>query len=180
MSDLKLRLLSLSPDRANRAALPAACATVLLAGAIVQLTLPLPKDVPADIGASRAPDWSLPGTAVFAAPALADRPSLFTPTRLVGATPVADGETSAAPEGPVGGAFVLGAMKTGGRRALLLRTPDRRIVKMVPGRSWDGWRLLAIGDDAARFRKDGKTITAEFGAKAATSDDDSESSESDQ
>ncbi|WP_225206581.1 hypothetical protein [Novosphingobium huizhouense] len=153
---------------------------MLAVAAGLQLALPLPNDVPPDNGAGRAPDWRLPDIADLPAPSLADRASLFSPTRLVGATPSGDEAGAAVPEGPVGGAFVLGAMRTGGRRTLLLRTPERRIVRMAPGQSWQGWRLLAIDQDAARFRKDGKTITAAFGAKAAAQDGDSDSSESDQ
>ncbi len=182
MSELKLRLLSLAPTGANGAALPAACALLLAAGAAVQLALPLPGDMPVVESASRAPEWRLPDTAALPAPNLADRPSLFSPVRLVGegGAATSDGAQAApAPEGPVGGAFVLGAMRAGGRRVLLLRTPERRVLRMTPGGAFHGWRLLAIEDDSGRFRKDGKTISVAFGATAPAGED-GESSESDE
>jgi hypothetical protein len=167
------------PTRVNRALLPAACTLLLGTGAAVQLALPLPGDMPEDGAPSRAPQWHLPDTAVLPAPNLAERPSLFSPTRLVGDAG-APGDAAAAPppEGPVGGAFVLGAMRSGGRQVLLLRTPGKAVVRMLPGGAWHGWRLLAIDEDAARFRKDGKTMTLAFGASApAAQDGDSSESE---
>lgn len=183
MSELKLRLLSLAPTGANGAALPAACALLLAAGAALQLALPLPGEMPEVATAGRAPAWNLPETAALPAPNLAERPSLFSPMRLIGAAGGAatgDGTQAAPPpEGPVGGAFVLGAMRTGGRRVLLLRTPDKRVLRMVPGGAFRGWRLLAIEDDSGRFRKDGKTISLAFGATAPAGED-GESSESEE
>ncbi len=182
MSELKLPLLSLAPTGANGAALPAACALLLAAGAAVQLALPLPGDMPEVANAGRAPEWRLPDTAPLPAPNLVDRPSLFSPMRLVGASgaTAADGTQAAPPpEGPVGGAFVLGAMRAGGRRVLLLRTPDKRVLRMVPGGAFHGWRLLAIEDNSGRFRKDGKTISVAFGATAPAGQD-GESSESEE
>ncbi|MEO0031002.1 MAG: hypothetical protein RIS94_760 [Pseudomonadota bacterium] len=179
MSDLKLRLLSFSPASAEGARLPALCALALLAGAALQLALPQGGAIPPDTGASRAADWRLPGIAALVAPSLADRASLFSPLRVVGQAPAED-DAAARPVGPLDGAFVLGTVRNGGRAIVLLREADGRIIRMAPGGSYHGARLVGIGDTAARFRQGGTTISIEYGAAAPAAGAAEDSSESEQ
>jgi hypothetical protein len=169
MSDLKQRLLSYRPDRANSALLPAGLALVLLAGAALQLALPQGAAVPPALGVSRMPDRRLPAIADIAAPDLAGRPSLFSPLRVVGAGPFdagGRGAVSASRVGPLGGAFVLGALRVGPAQTLLLRDESGRVLRMAPGGSYRGWQLLRIEANGARFRKDGRIMRIGFGASA--------------
>lgn len=183
MSDLKQRLLSYRPDKANGALLPAGLALVLLAGAALQLALPQGAAVPPVFGAARAPDRRLPGIADVAAPNLAGRPSLFSPQRVVGTGAALLDQASAEaaaprPVGPLDGTFVLGAASVGRAQTLLLREEGGRVLRMAPGGSYRGWHLLRIEADGARFRKDGKIVHIGFGASAPAGGSAPNSSES--
>jgi hypothetical protein len=95
---------------------------VLLAGLALQLVLPQGEGAqPWLAGAWHAPDRRLPAIAEVTAPDLAGRTSLFSPLRILGAQaaaldPAAPGVVALRPVGPLGGAFVLGALRVGGRR----------------------------------------------------------------
>lgn len=169
MSDLKQRLLSYRPDRANGALLPAGLALVLLASAALQLALPQGAAVPPALGVSRMPDRRLPAVTDIAGPDLTSRPSLFSPLRAVGAGPSdagGRGVVGAGLVGPLNGAFVLGALRVGSAQALLLREEGGRVLRMAPGGTYRGWQLLRIETNGARFRKDGTIMRIGFGASA--------------
>ncbi len=169
MSDLKQRLLSYRPDKANGALLPAGLALLLLAGAALQLALPQGSAVPPALGVSRMPDRRLPSIAQVAAPDLTGRPSLFSPLRVVGASALDAGglgALGARPIGPLDGTFVLGAVRVGAAQALLLREESGRVLRMAPGGSYRGWQLLRIAASGARFRKNGRITRIGFGASA--------------
>lgn len=169
MSDLKQRLLSYRPDRANGALLPAGLALVLLAGAALQLALPHGAAVPPALGVTRMPDRRLPAITDIAGPDLTGRPSLFSPLRVAGAGPSDTGGRSvvgASSVGPLDGAFVLGALRVGAAQALLLREEGGHVLRMAPGGTYRGWRLLRIEANGARFRKDGRIMRIGFGASA--------------
>lgn len=183
MSDLKQRLLSYRPDRANGALLPAGLALVLLAGAALQLALPQGAAVPPAFGVARAPDRRLPAITDVAAPDLAGRPSLFSPLRVIGARvaeldAASPGAVAPEPVGPLGGTFVLGAARVGRAKALLLREEGGRVLRIAPGTGYRGWHLLGIEADGARFRKDGKITRIGFGANAPAGPSAPDSSES--
>jgi hypothetical protein len=179
MSDLKQRLLSYRPDRANGALLRAGLALVLLAGAALQLGLPQGAAVPPVLGVSRAPDRRLPMMAQIAAPDLSGRPSLFSPLRLGGTqTGQVIAGTAPKPVGPLDGTFVLGAMQVGRAQALLLREESGRVLRLAPGGSYRGWYLLRIEADGARFRKGGRIMRIGFGTGAAAGGFNAGSSES--
>lgn len=185
MSDLKLRLLSYRPDRENGAVLPAALTLALLAGAAVQLALPQGELVPPGLGVTRAPDRRLPAIAEVGALDLADRPSLFSPLRVVGAQvaaqeAAADGTAPAPrPIGPLDGAFVLGSARFGRAGAVLLRETSGRVLRLRPGAIYRGWQLLRIESDAALLRKGGKTTRIAYGTTAPAPETATETSESD-
>lgn len=170
MSDLKQRLLSYRPDRANGALLPAGLALVLLAGAALQLGLPQGEAVPPALGVWRAPERRLPAIADVAAPDLAGRASLFSPLRVLGAQ--VDASVSLVPQrrvGPLDGTYVLGSAQIGRMQALLLREEGGRVLRMSPGTSYRGWRLLRIEADGARFLKNGSSRHIAFGASEPAS-----------
>lgn len=172
MSDLKQRLLSYRPDRENGALLPAGLTLVLLAGLALQLVLPQGEGTQASsAGAWHAPDRRLPAIAEVTAPDLAGRASLFSPLRILGAQaaaldPAAPGVVALRPVGPLGGTFVLGALRVGRAQALLLRDEDGRVLRLAPGGSYRGWQLLRIEAQAALMRKNGSITRIGFGAGA--------------
>lgn len=183
MSDLKLRLLSYRPDRENGAWLPAGLALVLLAGAALQLALPQGAAVPPGLGVLRAPDRRLPAVAEVGAPDLAERPSLFSPLRVVGAKvaelDAASGSVPAPkPLGPLGGTFVLGSARLGRGSSVLLREENGHVLRLAPGGRYRGWQLLRIEADAALFRKGGKPERIVYGASAPAGGAADETSES--
>ena len=173
MSDLKSRLLSYRPDRADGAVLPALLALVLLAGVAVQVALPQGAAVPPGLGGARAADWRLPAIREVGSPDLAARHSLFSPLRVVGARVAAQdarmGGTRIAPKpvGPLDGTFVLGSAGLAGARALLLRETSGRVLRLRPGGTYRGWRLQQIGPDAALLRKGGRTKRVAYGVPPA-------------
>ena len=183
MSDLKQRLLSYRPDKANGALLPAGLALALLAGAALQLALPQGGAVPPALGALRMPDRRLPAVTEVAAPDLAGRPSLFSPLRVIGASAAerdaADGEALAPrPAGPLDGTFVLGAVRIGRTQALLLREEGGRVLRLAPGGTYRGWRLLGIAAEGATLRKNGRITRIAFGAGAPAGETAADLSES--
>lgn len=183
MSDLKQRLLSYRPDRANGALLPAGLALALLAGAALQLALPQGAAVPPALGVSRTPDRRLPAITDVAAPDLAARASLFSPLRVIGARvaeldAASPGAVAPRPVGPLDGTFVLGAARVGRAQVLLLREEGGRVLRMAPGGSYHGWQLLRIEADGARMRKNGKITRIAFGASAPAEDPAADTSES--
>lgn len=170
MSDLKPRLLSYRPDSANGALLPAGLALVLLAGAALQLGLPQGEAVPPALGVGRAPDRRLPAITDVTAPDLAGRASLFSPLRVLGA-PVESPASDMPPRrvGPLDGTLVLGSAQVGRAQALLLREEGGRVLRLSPGASYRGWRLLRIEADGARFLKNGTSRHIAFGASESAS-----------
>ncbi|MDF8334367.1 hypothetical protein [Novosphingobium cyanobacteriorum] len=158
--------------------MPAALALLLTATAVVQLMLP-PPPLADEVTPGRAPNWRLPDVAPLPGLAGADRASLFSPLRVAaGAATAADG--TPAPVGPLDGAFVLGAMRVGRTSAVLLRDGDGRVLRLPPGAAFKGWRLIAITDDDARFRKGAASVRIPFGAAAPAAAQEDESSESEE
>ncbi len=182
MSELKLRLLSYAPTNANSALLPAFC-TLLMAGtAALQLMLPQESTLAPATPAGRPPRWTLAEVGVPAAVFGAEGPSLFSPVRLTDAA--SEGQTGDAaaatpkPIGPLGGAFVLGSVRIGQNRAVLIRSTDGRVIRIARGSGYRGWRLVSIGDRAATFRLGSQRREFEFGAAPAApavSEDSSDS-----
>ncbi len=180
MSELKLRLRSYAPASANGGLLPAALAALLAAGAVVQLALPAPDAMPDGTAPGRAPQWTLPDVGEPGLPSTAIIPRLFTPKRL-GAALVAAGSGEAgddeeAPEakpvGPLSGAWVLGAMRVGNARAVLIRPASGGGVRLPIGGSWRGWRLVGIDGNAAIFRQGGRNRRISFGTTSVASEND--------
>ncbi len=168
MSDLKQRLLSYRPDRANGALLPAGLALVLLAGAALQLGLPQGAAMPPALGVWRAPDRRLPPIEDVAAPDLAGQGSLFSPLRAVSLQAGAlDTPAALRAVGQLDGTYVLGSVQVGRAKALLLRDESGRVLRMAPGTSYRGWYLLRIEADGARFRRNGIPFRIGFGASAS-------------
>lgn len=193
MSELKLRLLSYRPARDNGALLPAGLAVLLLAGAALQLALPQAAAIPPDSTPGRAPDRALPAVRAVATIDLGGRTSPFSPLRVLNvaageAGGAVDGGTPPPPRrvGPLGGTYLLGSTQIGAARAVVLREPDGRVLRLRPGAAYRGWRLVTIGPDAALFRKRGKPVRIGYGTTVlvqqaagapAASDDESESEE---
>jgi len=138
----------------------AALLAVLLAVLLCAQFL-LPQDRPAvpDVPSMAARQTAPQVTLVAADPVLARR-SMFRPNRRVSAGPDAAGMAI----GPLGGAVPAGIVRVRGTARLVLQTPDGKSVTLRPGQSWQGWRLIGIGNDEVRFRQGGETITLGLGA----------------
>jgi hypothetical protein len=57
-------------------------------------------------------------------------------------------------------------LRVGSAQALLLREESGHVLRMAPGGTYRGWRLLRIEANGARFRKDGRIMRIGFGASA--------------
>ena len=164
MSELKLRLPLSWPNRENGALLPAICSGALVLGMGVQLLAPPAPDLPLSVGKHRATLNVLPPITVGSGAMRIVGPSLFAPTRVVA---TADSEQAVA-MGPLDGAYVTGAVRVGAQNRIFLQDENRRLMKLAPGQTYRGWRLLEIRADSARFRKDGKAVTVNFGLSPAS------------
>lgn len=179
MFGLKHPLRSFAPTRANGALVPAALALLLLASAGVQIVLPRATDMPDAALAGRAPQWRLPDIATPAPPTDANL-SLFAPARMgqVAAKPNAEGAKAPPPPGPLGETSVIGRMRLGASRVVLLREHDGRVLHLVPGSSYRGWRLVGSDETGARLRRGRETLAVPYSAKPpaapAPQTDDSE------
>lgn len=151
------------PALDREAVLPAALALLLALGIALQLLIggseaPVPPGV-GIAGLARQPVPPVPPARV--PPVLAAR-ALF--------LPVADAGTvqpgAEAPPAAIG-AVVAGSVARRGRRAAVLVLPDGGTRYLAPGQSFNGWRLLAISEASARFRRDGRDLALAFGAAAA-------------
>jgi len=179
---LKLRLLSYTPASANGGLLPALLAGLLATGAVVQMVLPAPDAVPDGTVPGRAPQWTLPDVGEPGLPLTAIMPRLFTPKRLGAALLGADGQPASGsedeekpepkPVGPLSGGWVLGAMRVGNARAVVIRPASGGGLRLPIGSSWRGWRLVSIGDSAATFRHGGRLRHIPFGTTSIASEND--------
>lgn len=182
MSELKQRLLSYAPTKANGALPPAFCALLMAGTATLQLMLPQETALAPSTTAGRAPDWTLPEVGEPAVVFGTAGPSLFVPARL-GDT-AGDGQTgdtaaaSPKPIGPLGGAFVLGSVRIGQSRAVLIRSSEGRVLRIARGSGYRGWRLVSIGERAATFRLGSQQREFEFGAVPVVSEASSDSEDS--
>ena len=79
---------------------------------------------------------------------------------------------------PLDGTFVLGAVRIGRTQALLLREEGGRVLRLAPGGTYRGWRLLGIAAEGATLRKNGKITRIAFGAGAPAGETAADLSES--
>lgn len=179
----KYPLRSFIPARADRSLLPAALTAVLALAAVAQIALPSAAELPDAAVPTHHPRWTLPevGEPVVPVAQLAAQGSLFTPTRIGAAgAAVAGGGTGATapkpvPHGPLAGAFVLGAGRVGGHAWVLIRAPGGPALRLTPGASYRGWRLMRIDSDAAEFRQGGARRRFVYGSTPVTDDAGSDS-----
>ena len=155
--------------------LPAGLCAVLVAAVAAQIALPVETLVPRASGEGRAATWTLPDVGVPADLPASVVPNLFTPMRLGGKIGEAagvdengDGEEATAPPppkpvGPLGGSWVLGTVRVGNARSVIIRPALGGSVKLPVGRVWRGWRLVSIADNFALFQRSGKTHRINFG-----------------
>lgn len=84
--------------------------------------------------------------------------------------------------GPLMGASPVGVISRGRRAVLFLRLPDGTTRPLQVGGSYLGWRLTALGGDAATFARSGERITIKYGsvtpvAAQQSNEEDEESDE---
>ena len=182
MSESKSQLRSYLPDRANGALVPAACAMLLAAALVVQIGLPAGSSLADTLVAGRSPQYALPSFGEPGAIGLGPK-SLFQPRKLAGTS--VDGETSAdgapvkAPVryGPLGPTAVLGSMRIGNRRVLVLKQAEGRVLHLAAGARYRGLRLVTIGATSATFGTGSNALQIAYAAappSAKTDDSDSE------
>jgi len=176
MLELKLRLPLRWPSRENGAWLPAFfCIALICVMGVQLLTLSAP-DLPLSDVQYRTPFKLLPAITFGSGAAPQVGPSLFAPTRVVAAA--ANEQTVAA--GPLDGTYVTGAIRVGALHRVYLRDESGHVLKIAPGQTYRGWRLLEIRADSARFSKGGKAIAINFGLSPASSRGDVSTSEDNQ
>jgi hypothetical protein len=163
--------------------LPAVLALVLLSAAAFQLSLPASETAGQNGAPVRPVRWALPEIGEPSAPAPSLVPWLFTPGRIgqpqgvAKADGEAEGDTPAPPPkhrfGPLAGAWVVGSIRVAAARSVVIRPAHGSSIRLPIGGAWRGWQLSAIQDDAALFRRGGKTRRIKFGTAPAGGSDDS-------
>jgi hypothetical protein len=161
MFDLTLQFRSFLPQRDSGTVLPAALAALLLVGIPLQLAFGVDTMTPpASPGTVRVARAAPPAVAAVVAPAnILDR-NIFVP-------PILKPGGTAAANAALGGVTIAGSVAVRGRRLAMVVRPGGRMAYLAPGATLDGWVLAAIDADAARFRKDGKTLAIPYGAPVA-------------
>jgi hypothetical protein len=147
------------PERAEGTVLAALLAVLLAVLLGAQFLLPSDRPAAPAVPAMTARQATPQVTLVAADPVLGRR-AMFQPTRLAGAGSDAEGMAV----GPLGGAVPAGIVRVRGAPRLVLQTADGKSVTLRSGQSWQGWRLIGIGNDEVRFRRGGETITLGLGA----------------
>lgn len=89
---------------------------------------------------------------------------IFSPTRTLEARPLVLG--GMADSGPLQGAMPAGAIARGRRAVLFLRLPDGTARPVPIGGSYLGWRLTALGSEAATFARGSERVTLKYGSAA--------------
>ncbi|MCI1755737.1 MAG: hypothetical protein LKM31_08025 [Sphingobium sp.] len=179
---MKLRF-PLSPPRSEDGTmLPAVLAVLLLATAGAQLLMAGDEGLPEEGVGRIAPVVPASSDMTYGAPPaiILTRP-LFSPTRSLAARPLSVG--GEADFGPLQGAVPVGTIARGRRAVLFLRLPDGTARTMTLGSGYLGWRLAAIGSDAATFAQANQRITIKYGSTApvaAQRSDDEEEDSSDE
>lgn len=161
MSALKSPVSIPLPRRADRTLLPAALLALLVLLLAVQLLLPSAVALP-DAGLARP--LRLPPLVVAPRPAdplIALRP-LFAPGRSETFEPGVANKAA-----PLEGARAVGVITTrGGASRLFLQAADGSIVRLAPGNSYRGWRLVRIGPAEAQFIRGAASVTLPITASA--------------
>lgn len=160
MFALTLRFRSFLPQRDEGAALPAGLALLLLLVIPLQLWAGVETVTPtATPGSVRIARAAPPAVGVVVAPPVILARNIFqAPAVQPNGAPVA---TAA-----LGGATVAGSVAVRGRRVAMIVLPGGRTAYLAPGRSLQGWTLVGLDTEGARFARDGKTLTVAFGAAA--------------
>lgn len=154
MSALKFPASIPLPRRADRTLLPAALLALLVLLLAVQLLLPSSVELP-DAGLARPLRLRPLVVAPLAAdPVIALRP-LFAPGRTESFEPGAANKAA-----PLEGARAVGVIATrGGAARLFLQAADGSLVRLAPGNSYRGWRLVRLTPSEAQFVRGTQGVT---------------------
>jgi len=161
---LKLRFPILPPRPEDGTLLPAALLGLLVLTAALQVGLTGDPLLPEEGVGRVLPVAAGTGAVAHAppAPVILARP-IFSPTRTVATVPIgADGQVL----GPLGGAFPVGMVARGRAARLFLKLPDGGIRTMALGGVHDGWRLVGVTGEGARFARGNTQISLLYGSPA--------------
>ena len=158
---MKYRLSLAKPTNANRALVPALCASALALSFVLQLALTGAVEMPDESWSGGHPSAKMPSIAgQFVPPILLQRP-VFSPGRT--ATSVADQAVQA----PLGGAVVAGTVSVRGRSYAVVQRPDGVIRRLAVGGRYAGWRLRSLSSTGAVFDRGAQRLALVFGVAPA-------------
>lgn len=175
---MKLRFPFSPPRPEDGTLLPAGLLALLVSAAVLQLTLTGSDRLPEE-GVGRFVPVTADAHAVgraSPAPVVLARP-IFSPTRTAAAVPIA--AAGQVLSGPLGGAFPVGMIARGRVARLFLKLPDGSVRTMPIGSIHQGWRLVGLADEGARFVRGNERVTLPYGSSAPVSppSDDGEEEE---
>lgn len=126
----------------------------------LQLALTADVEMPDDVVSSGQARAILPSISGQFLPPILLENSIFSPGRTAN---IATGDTAQA---PLGGAILAGAVSIRGRSYAVLQSPDRRVVRLAIGATYQGWRLRALTPMGAIFEQGSQKLDVNFGAGA--------------
>jgi hypothetical protein len=158
---LKLRFPLTRPTRANRALIPAVCATALVAMLGLQLALTKGIELPEAGWSGGGVRSQLPNVAGQFVPPILKQQSIFSPSR------TAQAGTGTAVALPLNGAIVAGMVSVRGRSYAVVQQPGGTIVRLPVGARYAGWRLRSLSTYGAVFEQGSTRLPLTFGALPA-------------
>jgi hypothetical protein len=148
------------PRRGDGSLLPALLVAFLLALAVMQFLLPEPQDIPRSVApAITVARPEPPGFAPTSIPAAIIANALFAPAR---GTSGGGGDTATS-------IAVAGTVTVARSRYAVVIALDGSLHRLAPGGVVDGWRLVSLGADRARFARQNEIMNVPYGAKASAS-----------
>ncbi|MGV3510860.1 MAG: hypothetical protein ACO1OX_02535 [Novosphingobium sp.] len=159
---MKLPFLLYLPRREDDSMFPALLALVLAVLMVVQFLISDPIDLPeatVDIGRNTAAEPFVTDS-VEAARIIVES-DVFSPVRSAGG----GGDASFAD--PLGGAIVAGSLSVRGRAYAMVISPGGQVSRLAPGSRINGWTLLSLSSNGARFGRGTERIDLSYGAQAS-------------
>ena len=170
MSLWKYRFRSLVPRRNDRSFLPTALAGVLALTIAVQLALSGPVPLPTEAAVrERGTHYATPIVSQSAVDEAILAHPLFAPRQQL--------SVNADRAGPrlLDGAQVAGMVAIRGRKLVVVRRADGKILNLASGQAIGGWRLVGIDVSSAIFVHDGKRVVVAYSAAQAAAPEADES-----
>lgn len=170
---MKLRSPLPLPRRADRAALPVACAVLLAGCAVLQLALTRPLEVPPAGWSGGGARSGLPQIAGVGIDPVLRRAIVFAPQRTTPAVATTGAGGAAHSAGPV----LAGAITVRGRAFAVFQRADGSVAHVPMGGAIGGMRIIAVSEAGGIVRRGGKTERLAFGRQINASPHSGDTSE---